>query len=357
MSAPAADNIIHVDQQAVNLNSTAELGSMVVLWEFGKNAQEKTCDGVNRVGLSGGLPNMTKKIAGAVAAALFILPSVSRAYFDAGLEHVSGSNGYSGLNGYGIVGFEKGLWLKPAAGMYSSDSSNGTFRTYSGRVGYDTDLYTVAGEAGATPVVDGYRNSYVGGDITFSISSSGGKKTRLAGPQMGGSPRGKGLAQIDLGVGLRQTAHSDELDSSGAKRADSMNIGQTDVAVFAGARFLSTNLSANYTRSGYNKTLSAADKIRASKRQVLPGLSSVIQGFPKQSWSFRADWTLLPFVSPFASYTYTQFELGQPASASYRAGASVGLDMLEVRGAVEVYDPGGGAAKSNFYSLGAGIRF
>lgn len=300
---------------------------------------------------------MIKKIAGAAVAAWLVFPSASRAYFDAGLEHVSGSHGYSGLNGYGIVGFERGLWLRPAIVMYNSDSSNGTFRTYSGRVGYDTDLYTVAAEAGSTPAVDGYKNSHVGGDITFSISSSGGRKGRLAGPQMGGSPRGKGLARIDFGAGFKQIFHKDDLDSLGVKRADPMSIGQTDVSVFAGANFFSTRLSAHYTHSGYNKTLSAADNIRASRMQMLTGLASVIQGFPRQSWNFRADWSALPFISPFLSYTYTQFELDQPASKSYRAGASAGLDMLEVRGSVEIYDPGAGSGKINFYSLGAGIRF
>jgi len=280
----------------------------------------------------------------------------ANAYFDGGIDQVFGDKSYKGTNIYMIMGSEKGLWLRPAVGMYKSDYSRTTFKTYSGRAGYDTEVMGVAAEAGATSKADGYSNAFAGADVTFSLSPTGGRKARLAGPQSGGgSARGEGLARVDVGGGIMHTAHKDELDASGTLRASAFELKQTDLFAFAGAKFLSMNLGAQFNVSGYDKTINTTD--RAGRRLALPGLISIVQGFARQSLNLKAEWGMLPFVTPFVSYTYAKFKAGMPSGKGYVFGASVGLDMLEARGSVEVYDPGNGADKLNHVSIGAGLRF
>ncbi|MFH1619122.1 MAG: hypothetical protein ABIG11_04390 [bacterium] len=298
---------------------------------------------------------MKRRIMPAVAVLMTAVLNAG-AYFNGGLGQTFGRHNYRGTSGYLIIGSENGLWLRPSLSFYKSDIVKGKYKTYAVRGGYDAAAYGISAEAGATPKEDGYGNRFAAADITFSLSSSGGKKSRIAGPQSGGgAARGKGLAGVDVGAGIRHTAHTDELNALRAIRPSEAAIGQTDLLVFAGAKFLSTNVSGQYTKSGYDKTLSGG--YRVSQRTALAGMTAIIQGFPSQSWNFRAEWASMPVVRPFFSYTHTQFKLSQPNSDSYAAGASVGLDMLQLNGTAEVYDPGGGAEKENFFSLGAALRF
>ena len=146
--------------------------------------------------------------------------------------------------------------------------------------------------------------------------------------------------------------HKSKYNSAGAL-IKSKSINQTDLSVFAGAGFLSSRLSAVYTASSYYKTLNAVN--RAPQAVNMAGLTSIVQGFPATSVNIRLDWSNMPFVAPYISYTKTKFKLSQPDSKSYCFGANIDLTMLDVTASYEIYD--NGIDKDNYISLAAGIKF
>ncbi|MEA3307324.1 MAG: hypothetical protein U9Q34_06030 [Elusimicrobiota bacterium] len=272
------------------------------------------------------------------------------AYFDGGASATTGEDGYSGGKVFLIVGSDN-MWLKPALDYYKSDNSTGTYKTYSLRAGYDKNLYSVAGGFGKTPEVGGYENTYVEGDITFTLTSNGSRKGRLAGPQSShGASGGKGLTRIDIGGAAKHIMH--KYCASGSS-LDSRDINQTDLSAFAGLKFLKTRLSINYTASSYDKTLSATD--RQPQAVNITGLTFIGQGLPKSSVNMKLAWSNMPFVAPYVSYTKTKFELSQKDSKSYVLGANIDLTMLDLNASYEIYDDG--IDKDNFVSLTAGLQF
>ena len=286
-----------------------------------------------------------------------ILPVAVFAYFDGGIGTVSGSSGYSGLNGFVEIGLNNGWYVKPAVSTYKADYSGGTLATYSGRLGYDSAVWGAGAEAGVTPKVNGYKNTFVNGDITFSISPAGGKQARLTGPRRSGAgAKGEGLSRIDVGAALAYTMHSSDFDSAGATLADPFKVNQTDLSLFAGVLFLQTQVSGRYTKNlGYSKTLTPAD--RDPLKVDIPGMISSTIGFVNQTWNARIDWSMLPVVSPFFSYTYIQYKLAHPSSKSYLLGASAGLKMINIDVAYQIFDPGQGFDSQNYFSVGAGLKF
>ena len=283
---------------------------------------------------------------------LFMLAANAAAYFDGGVSATTGENGYSGGNVFLIAGSDN-MWIKPALDYYKTDDTNGTYKTYSLRGGYDKELYSIAGGFGSTPEMNGYKNAYVESDITFTLTPGGSRKGRLAGPQSShGASGGKGLARIDIGGAAKYSMHKSKYNSAGAL-IKSKSINQTDLSVFAGASFLSSRLSAVYTASSYDKTLNAVN--RAPQAVNMAGLTSIVQGFPATSVNIRLDWYNMPFVAPYISYTKTKFKLSQPDSKSYCFGANIDLTMLDVTASYEIYD--NGIDKDNYISLAAGIKF
>lgn len=272
------------------------------------------------------------------------------AYFDGGGGVVSGPDGYKGSKLYLIVGSEP-FYLKPMFTSYKDDGTNGIYKTYALRAGYDKDVYGIGAEFGSTSKLNGYQNQFFGGDITFSLSPTGGGRSRLAGPHSGSAGKsGEGVTRIDVGVAAKVIAHKGQF-----KTVKTETINQTDLSLFAGAKILATQVSGTYTRSSYDKTISAGSFIGVPQVEHITGLSNVIQGFPESSWNFGLAWPSLPMVSPFVSYTRTTFKLNQDSSKAYMAGVTVGLGMVAVNVVYEIYD--NGTDKDGFYSVGAGLRF
>ncbi|MCK5582296.1 MAG: hypothetical protein KAI33_00820, partial [Elusimicrobiales bacterium] len=236
--------------------------------------------------------------------------------------------------------------LKPALDYYKSDDSDGTYKIYSLRAGFDKDLYSIAGGLGSTPEVNGYKNTYAEGDITFTLTSNGSGKGRLAGPQSShGASGGKGLTRIDIGGAAKHISH---------KTSGSKDVSQTDLSAFAGLKFFMTRLSMNYTASSYGETLNLTDHSLPQALSIT-GLTFIGQGFPKSSVNLRLGWSNMPFVAPYVSYTKTKFKLATNDSKSYCAGANIDLTMLDVNVVYEIYD--NGSTKDNFLSLGASLKF
>jgi len=264
-------------------------------------------------------------------ALVLLAAAVPAGAIDLGLRVTKGNEGYVGMNAFGVLPVGD-FTLRPAFDTAKSDASNGTFKQGSLRVGYDTAVFGLGVTGGMVPKTEGYKNVSAGADLTFTLSATGGgaKRIRTSG---GGAPRGKGLARVDVGAGAQMIQHEDEMDSSGATRATVRKISQTDVSVFVGASFLGFNASGNLTNSSYDKTLNGLD--RPAPRLALEGLNTRLMGFPETSLSLHVEAPFLPLVNPFVGYNATTYKPGSDSSKTYSVGAYLGLEMLELYGAIE----------------------
>ncbi len=288
-----------------------------------------------------------KKLTALLALVIFPLCG-ARAAFDGSIGTVGGANGYSGLNAYAKVDVPGGLYVSPSFATYKQDGLTDTFYTYGMRVGYDTPIFSLGLNGATTPKQNGYGNYSVSGDAVVSLSSTGGSNARIAGPRSGGSVKGEGIARIDVGAGLAYTSH--DIDGVSSK------IGQTDGSLFAGAMIMSTQLSGRYTKNlHYSEDITDATPIPL--KVELPGSMVSTEGFLNQAINLRVDWTLLPVVSPYVSYTAAQYKGVTITSKTYIFGTQVGLTMVNINAAYQIQDPGEGYASKGYFTIGAGLKF
>lgn len=299
---------------------------------------------------------MNKKSVFLAVVSVFVASPGWSFFFNSGVKQLAGTNNYSSTRFYAHFGGDN-LHLRPTFSTYHSNTSGGTFNTYSARLGYDAMLFGAGLTAGVTPRIDGYSNRFVGIDGVISLSPTGlGPIKRIKGSdQGGGAARGKGLARVDVGAGISHTTHKDELNAARVSRANSLTIGQTDLSGSVGASFLGNLITLDLTKSFYDKDLGAVSA-RGGRAQVLTGLSNVIQGFPNTSASVKFELAMLPLINPFVSYTRTTFELSQPASNAYAVGGFAQLQILEVTASYQRYVQAG-QPDNNYYGLGASLRF
>jgi hypothetical protein len=287
-----------------------------------------------------------KKLIAALALAALPL-GAAHAYFDGSVGTVGGADGYTGINAAAKIGGDS-FSIDPSYSSYKQDGLDNTFSTYGLGLGYAVPLFSVDLDAATTPKQNDYGNYTMSADAIFSLSPTGGHNSRIAGPHMGaGSDKGEGVARIDVGAGLAYTSH--DLDSYANR------VGETDGSIFAGALFLGTQVSARYTKNlHYSETLNDES---APLVVNLPGSMIETQGYLNQAMNLRVDWTLIPAVTPYVSYTAAQYKLAQPTSKTYQFGAQVGLDMLNINAAYQVQDPGDGYSSKSYFTVGAGLNF
>ena len=276
--------------------------------------------------------------------------NASALYFDGGLTGTTGPD-YSGYKLNLRIGGGD-FALEPSLTTYKYDNAllnNKTYRTYGLRGAWEKETYTVGAEAGATPEVNGYKNVYAGGDITFSLTPASGGKTRLAGPGARSvSGGGSGVARVDVGASLKQTQHTQAVGTAENKTS------QTAASLFAGAKVLMLNLSASFT--GY--TYGDEDAV---PQGFVPGLNFALIARPKSSVTARVDIpSTIPMITPFAGYTVTKYKGGSSAletdkSSAIMLGGYVDLNMVVANVTWQVFN----YAKNNdsFVSIGAGIKF
>ena len=303
-----------------------------------------------------------------IALVLAVLAAPAAAGVSFGVDQTLGSSGYRGTRAKATLDLNDEIYVSPSFSTYRSDSSSGSFNTFGLRAGYETGPVAVGVEAGFQPKVNGYQKTYAGGDLTFSLTPGGSKSGRkMAGPSSEGSSTfGAGLAGVDFGGAIMHIRHSDDFAAAGlmgagrrraavAARASRLTIGQTDLSVFAGLRFLITELSAEVTKSVYDKNLDAVS-VREAQALALRGFGATTQGFPDTSANVKLKWKSVPLIKPYVSYTRTKFKLGAEPSDAYEAGGTVGLQMLSVKAAYQRYTQKG-FADQNYFSVGAGLNF
>jgi len=284
-----------------------------------------------------------------------------------GIDQTLGSNNYRGTRAKASLDLSDKISIAPSFSTYRSDTSSGSFNTFGLRGGYETGPVALGVEAGFQPKTNGYQKTYVGGDLTFSLTPGGSSHGRkMAGPSSEGEQTfGSGLAGVDVGGAVMHTRHMDDYSAAGATGADRrratavrssrLTIGQTDLSAFAGLRFLIVEISAEATKSVYDKNLDAASA-REAQALSLSGFGATVQGFPDTSANVKLKWKSLPLVKPYLSYTRTKFKLGAQPSDAYEAGGTVGLQMLSVKASYQRYTQKG-YADQNYFSVGAGLNF
>jgi len=266
------------------------------------------------------------------------------AYFDGSLSGTTGPHGYSGTKLDLVIG-SGNLAIEPSMVSYTSDLLDKTYRTFALRGAWEAEKYTIAGFAGATPEVNDYSNKFIGGDITFSLTPGSGGHSRLAGPgSRGGARGGQGVTRIDVGVGVKQTMHTQAM-AVGSDR----ETGQTEGTLFAGAKVLMVNVSASYTGYKYGDE-------NATPLGFVPGHNFVLGAFPKSSVNMKLDIPGQPLVTPFISYTGTKYRGGAKDSSAYLLGAYIDLSMVTANIGYQIFDSGA-SKNDNFLSVGAGVKF
>lgn len=298
---------------------------------------------------------------------LFAAVSASAAGVSFGVDQTLGTDNYRGTKAKASLDLSDEIYVAPSFSTYRSDTSSGSFNTFALRGGYETGPFALGAEAGFQPKTNGYKKTFVGADATFSLTPGGSSHGRkMAGPSSEGEQTfGSGLAGVDIGAAVMRTNHSDDLAAStgtvvdrrraSAARSTVFNVGQTDLSAFAGLRFLVTEISAEITKSVYDKSLDATN-IREAQALSLSGFGATVQGFPDTSFNAKLKWKTLPLVKPYLSYTHTKFKLGAQPSDAYEAGGTVGLQMLSVKASYQRYTQKG-FADQNFFSVGAGLNF
>lgn len=284
-----------------------------------------------------------------------------------GVDQTLGSDNYRGTRAKASLDLTDSIYIEPSFSIHRTDSSSGSFKTFALRAGYETGPAALGAEAGFQPKTNGYAKSFVGADLTFSLSPGGTSHGhRLAGRSSEGAETfGSGLAAVDLGVSARHTRHSDDWSAAGtsgsarrragALRSSAFSVGQTDLSAFAGAKFLILEASAEAVRSVYDKNLED-NGAREAQALSLGGFGVVVQGFPESSFNAKLKVKTLPMVRPYASYTRTKFKMGGEPSDAVELGGTVGLQMLNVRAAYHRYTQKG-FPDQNGFTVGAGLNF
>jgi hypothetical protein len=311
------------------------------------------------------MKNITKTFA--VLAALAACAAPAAAAVSVGADQTFGTVNYRGTKASASIDLTDSLYVTPRFYTYRTDVSSGSLYQPGLRVGYEEGPLSLGVSGAFVPKADGYSQNSVGADITFSLSPGHTKHGhRMAGPSSSDNGTfGYGLAGVDIGGSVNHITHKDDyaatgtsgvaLRQQGAPFAKPFVLGETDFTAFAGAKFMITEVSGSVSKSVYDKTLDN-NNLRESPFMVLGEYSAIESGYPDSDYNVKLKWKTLPVVTPYVSFTHTNFKLGSAPSNATEAGVTVGLDMLNVRGAYGHYSQTGFLSR-DYFTLGASLNF
>jgi len=271
----------------------------------------------------------------------------AQAYTDTGGRYTSGPNGYAGLNIFAEWGNDS-CYLRPSLNTYSSDLAD-RYSAYSLSGGLEGERWSAGAEASMTPETGGYKNSSIYADLSYKLLPEPAEDAALE--------------DITLGAFAGLTAHEDTYSlstatvvSTGKRKSSSaltdvFKLNQTDYGLSASVRAYGVRLSGRFTKTAYDKDVTAQD------RQLpldIGGIGS--SGFQDKAVSARIRFSSLP-LSPEAGYAKTYYLLTQPDSEALSLGLSHKFGAAELSAGWENFNPGGGAARSDYYSLGLTVTF
>ncbi|MCR4295221.1 MAG: hypothetical protein NUW21_06780, partial [Elusimicrobia bacterium] len=242
------------------------------------------------------------------------------------------------------------LYLAPRARFYRSDSSGGTFVLIGLRLGWEEGPWSLGVEGAVQPKVAGYEKSAFGADALYTF------------------PRDH--LEVDAGGAVLAVRHEDEFAAaipapasgpgSGARRLvsarpEALVVLQADVSALTALRWPVAELSAEATKSLYDRDLDAANA-RESQFLELGGVDPVVQGFPDTNVNVRFEWKALARLRPHASWSHTTFKLGASPSNGYEGGARLRLDRISLKAAYQRYVQKGWSGR-DYFTVGASLTF
>lgn len=280
--------------------------------------------------------------------AVFLLLSASAgAYTDVGGRYTAGPDGYAGVNAFAEWG-EDDYYFRPGLNTYKSDLSD-RMSTYSLGAGLDLERWSLGGEVSLTPETGGYKNSGLYADFTYGLLSTPAEDAALQDASLGvfaGLTMHEDIyaaSTVTVSVGRRGT--------SVTSLTDAFKLNQTDYGVTAAVKLWGVRASGRLTKTAYSEDISAEN------RELPLDIGGIgTSGFPDTAVSARLRLPGLPVV-PEAGYARTNYLLDQPSSESFTVGLSVKLSAAELSAGWENFSPGGGSARSDYYSLGLSLSF
>lgn len=265
-------------------------------------------------------------------------------YFDGGLNHTTGKDGYSQSDLYIIVG-SNNWWVRPNFYSWKSDSVD-RINNFGLKLAFEKPSYTVGFISGYTPKKNDYESLSLGADITFSLNAGASNRKRIAGPNSGFVMRNaSGVTQIDLGAQINFTSHKFSLTDDKIK--------ETTASLFAGAKVFLTQVSLNWTVSSYDKEQIV--KIRAPLTQKIYGLNSFFPTFIKSNFNAKVEIPGSPLVTPYLSYNKIKIKAGDTIDA-YAFGAYIDLAMIGITTQFETYKDVSDKTQ-RYLSISGGLRF
>jgi hypothetical protein len=288
--------------------------------------------------------------AGLALAGLLAAAVPARADASAGADQTFGSGGYRATSLRASADVGESLYLAPRARVYRSDSSGGTFVLIGLRLGYEEGPWSLGVEGAVQPKVAGYEKSAFGADAVYTL------------------PRDH--MEVDAGAAVLAVRHEDEFAAAlpapasghgsgkrlpGAARSEALVVVQADVTALAALRWPAAELSAEATKSVYDRDLDA-EGARESQFLELGGVDSVVEGFPDTNVNVQLKWTGLARLRPYASWSHTTFKLGASPSNAYEVGARSRLDRVSLKAAYQRYIQKGWSDR-DYFTLGASLAF
>lgn len=311
------------------------------------------------------MKNITKVVVVLAVCASFAGPASSAV--SVGADQTFGTLNYRGTKANASIDLTDSIYVTPTFSTYRTDQSSGSLYQPGLRVGYEEGPLSFGVSGAFVPKADGYSQNSVGADLTFSLSPGHTRHGhRMAGPDsQGNGTFGYGLAGVDIGGSVNHITHKDDyaaqgtsgqaLREQGAAFAAPFVVGETDLSAFAGAKFLFTEISGSVSKSVYDKSLDNRE-LRESPFMVMGEYSAIESGYPDSDYNVKMKWKTLPLVTPYVSFTHTNFKLGSAPSNATELGLSVGLDMLNVKGAYGHYSQNGFVSR-DYFTLGASLNF
>ncbi len=290
-------------------------------------------------------------------------PAVVRAKVEPSLTATRGTADFQGWKGDVWISTDN-FDLTPAYSSFSNDLINGSFQTPSVRVGAHNAQAGGGITLGGTLPVEGYSNSFftLDGHAIFNPTRS--EDGDLFPACQGAAPC------LKLGASLTRIYHKDEYQASTTTSAGrspvvvtrrstgALGINETDFNVNARYDDRETALSGFVTKSVYNKDLSAV-AARVFAFPALGGLASLMELFPDFSTGLTLKNYSFSRLSPHLSYSYTTFELSNPANA-LTAGFDLKLGRGSLAASYTLYVQSGIPGlptDQNYYSLGGKYPF
>lgn len=281
------------------------------------------------------------------ALSLLLLAANAAAYTDAGGRYTFGAGGYSGVSLFAEGGNDE-YYLRGGLNTYISDGAD-RYSTYSAGAGVDRERWSASAEVSMTPETGGYKNTGLYADLGWNLVTD---------PEDGNA-----LEDAVLGLFGAVTSHEDmyslsttTVSGSGRRTSvssltDSFKLSQRDYGLSASFRIVGVRLSGRYTMTSYDKD------ITAEARQLPVDIGGIgTSGFPSRAISARIKFAALP-LSPEAGYARTSYMLDQPDSESVSAGLSLRTGPALWKLSWENFNPGGGAARADYYSAGLEFSF